>query len=426
MLVEEDLALIQRDAEIPGLCLLLNPDEFRKRMLADTSLLDPGELRVDYLRYKPGQSCLARYRFQTDGKDQFAYARAFGIHARAKLDKAREHISNEGPLGPGRVILEQEQVQFSVFPNDLKLRSIGRLGQTESRQRLLARLFKSQPGWQSATFSHLNYKPERRYVACCTNENGESSLVKFYSRMEFTRVREIQKSLRLDHRLRLPRLIGGSKAHQALAFSWMPGNMLRQYLGQSQLREVTAAGRAIAQFHSQSQPGLKPRAHAHLSARLLELARGLGQVLPELGESSVRLAGNLGQWWLAQDDPAIPLHGDFYDKQLIVDKQDISLIDTDDAHLGHPLMDVSCFIAHLERNAINHNLDPKKIGDISGALLEGYREIQPHLNTRVLGKLTAISLFQLAHNPFRDRVSDWPEQIRVLVERCATLFGDRP
>ncbi|MFT5139473.1 MAG: aminoglycoside phosphotransferase (APT) family kinase protein [Lysobacterales bacterium] len=424
MLVEEDFALIQRDTEIPGLSLLLNPDDLRKQMLAKTGLQDPGKLEIEYLRYKPGQSCIARYRFQAGDKEQYAYARAFSIYARTKLDKAREQVAYAGPLGPGRITLEKEQIQFSVFPNDLKLRSVGRLEQIQERQNLLTRLFNPRPGWETATFSHLNYKPERRYVARCTNESGESALIKFYSRTEFSRVRKIQKLLRPGPQTRLSELIGGSKVHHALAFSWLPGNMLRQYLGQQQLLEVVAAGTAIAQFHSQPQLHLKPRAHEHLSLRLLALAQDLGKVLPELASLANQLAANMGQWWVAQDDPAIPLHGDFYDKQLIVDGQSVSLIDMDDAHLGHPLIDLACFIAHLERSAINHHINPKDIGKISEALIAGYKEITPGLNIQPLGRLIAISLFQLAHHPFRDRVPDWPEQTQILVDRCTTLFGD--
>jgi len=63
------------------------------------------------------------------------------------------------------------------------------------------------------------------------------------------------------------------------------------------------------------------------------------------------------------------------------------------------------------------------LGTVTEAFLKGYRNINPGINTSKLNRHIALNLFQLIHNPFRDRAEDWPAQTAELLKRCTELFN---
>ena len=422
MLCSHDQSLIERENAIPGLRHLLQPDQLRDLLLSHSNIRDPGELSPGYLRYKPGINCIARYEFKADGRRHFAYAKAFGAQGTEKLHKAMQRTEAGSSLGPGRVALKDQQILFSVFPNDSKLRSLSKLKNTESRKDLLARLFKSREGWESASFRSLNYKPERRFVACFTNSAGATAAVKFYSQAGFEKVREYRKHLETTPNVQIPDWIGGSKVHRALAFSWLPGTTLQEHLENPGHDAVSVAGRAIASFHAGHQHRLKGRDPKQAASQLDALARDMGILIPELKTQASELAQSLIAWLIRQPDPAHPIHGDFYAEQVLVSQGDVSLIDSDETHLGNPLSDVANFIAHLEQAAVSPGMDAMHIPAISTALISGYREIRPEMDFANLCQHIAVCLFRLIHKPFRDRSADWPGQTRALLQRCSDLL----
>jgi aminoglycoside phosphotransferase (APT) family kinase protein len=424
MLNDHDHSLISREQAIPGFRYLLQPREIRRLLCRQGAVSDPGELRIGYLRYKPGMNCIARYEFRLGGEQRFAYAKAFSKDALKKLEKARAKANGASPLGPGTVVLEDQRILFSVFPHDSRLRSVGRLADHESRASLLTRLFKTLPGWDAGVFRTLNYKPERRLVARFTNPGGDCATVKFYSRAEFNHVREFRKHLRRVPRVRFPDWIGGSKAHHALAFSWMPGTILRDLPPSERIEAIRKAGAMIARFHLSPQPRFRPQDPALAATRTKALADHLAVLLPEEASHAFDLARALTGWQETLSSPRVPVHGDFYDKQVVVDDHGVAFIDSDNAHAGHPAADIGCFIAHLERNALNPETPDGNVAEFSEALLDGYRDVNPGQDFSRLGLHTAYALFQLIHNPFRDRARDWPGQTRALLNRATRLFED--
>ena len=100
----------------------------------------------------------------------------------------------------------------------------------------------------------------------------------------------------------------------------------------------------------------------------------------------------------------------------------VGIIDSDSAHLGSPVNDLGCFIAHLERHAIDGSLEAVQVERARECLLQGYLSADPAYEPNTLDKLTALNLFQLTHHPFRDRRPNWPEQTDRLLDRCEQLF----
>ena len=287
---EQEHSLIRRETALPGLGLLLQPDLIRERLRSMSACNDPGELTGGYLRYKPGMNCIARLEFVRNDKPYFAYAKAFGADAAIKFKKACELEQVRGPLGPGRVVLEKEQILFSVFPNDSKLKSLARFQQSGFSERMIDRIFKAGETWESASFRILNYKPERRLVGRLTGQSGQSALVKFFSNTDFDKVRHSRKHTVVPSDVKIPEWIGGSKEHQTVAYSWLTGTTLREQDTQNLAETTRLAGLAIARFHNSEQPRFKKRSRRLETNRIRNLARNLSFLLPGMESSALQFS----------------------------------------------------------------------------------------------------------------------------------------
>ncbi len=421
----KDHDLIRRDTALSGLSLLLNAEHLRRRLsrLIDTSKLS--DFRLTYLRYKPGMNCLGRYEFQLAGKTQLAYAKAFGADAAIKLDKARMLPQCHGPLGPGRLVVQESNLFISFFPNDLRLKSIARLAEPVARRRLLGRIFDDSFEWDGCEESILNYKPERRLVVHLAHPKGPAATLKLYTQREFSRISQLGKPELDRSELRLPRQIGHSKKHCAFAFDWITGDTLRSYRQDSATVEThfRRAGQLIARYHTSSVAGLGPADEPQQVQILGSLAGQLTFMLPELQDTATKLAEGLQLVPTATAVDLRPVHGDFYDKQVIVGSDGLSLIDLDRTHLGNIHEDLGCFLAHQERLAItNPGAGAEQNSSLSNAFLDGYVEAGGQFDEQQLAGWTALHLFRLSHHPFRDRAKDWPNQTHSILRRAGELI----
>jgi len=426
---DHDLALIERDTALSGLRCVLDPARLMHEFgdgpngLPEFSRL--ADFRLDYVRYKPGMNCLGRYAFTLDGQPHQAYVKAFGPDAARKLSKSAELAAAPGPFGPGRLVLPDAGLLFSFFPNDAKLRSIARLGDIANRRRLVGRIFKQDDAWQSAHYSVLNYKPERRLVCRFENRNGQCSTVKFYTPRGFARTAHFRRRGVFGDDLPVPRRLGESRKYGVHAFEWLPGSPLREWSLDpgSDIAPFRETGKLLAGLHTSDAIGLQSSEGIDLPAKIEALARALSFILPEIGNEAVELAKKLTRFAVNASGKPCPVHADFYDKQLIVGANGLSMIDLDQARIGVAGEDLGCFIAHLERLAVrDERLDENRISQLSQAMLGGYLAGGGRYDESEVNGWTALSLFHLSHNPFRDRVLNWPDQTRKILNRVRILL----
>lgn len=412
MLNAYDRDIVERDSGIRGLALLLQPEVLAAAIAEQMGETVAAPARVTYLRYKPGVNCIARFEL---GK-QLGYAKAFGADAGRKLSKA-------GLYGEGdRLVLEDPRILVSFFPADSKLRSLSRLADAEQRQTLLARIFKTDPSWRDAGLTTLNYKPERRYVARLLHPDGRAATLKLFGRREFAATRRARKKLQPPPELGMPEWIGGSKIHQAMAYAWLQGEALDKRLAQGQADDARLAGEAIARLHASEQPALGKRQSKNPLEVLDSLCRQLSWLAPDLGGEAQEIGAVLTAWWADRIRHRQPVHGDFYDRQVVVQETGVGIIDTDSAHLGSPLEDLGCFLAHLERRTADGILSGEASERAGRALRNGYLDAIPGADLGSLDPYTAFNLFKLTPHPFRDRSPDWPQQTRRLLHRCRQLL----
>ena len=425
----KDHELVRRDPALRGLPFLLNPARLLELLSTRLDTSGLSEFQLSYVRYKPGMNCLGRYEFQFNGNTLIAYAKAFSVDADLKLAKSEEVPKVDSPLGPGRLVLPEQGIFVSFFPNDLKLRSILRLGDPAERGRLLGRIFNDSEAWGEAPDTILNYKPERRLVLRVTGPGGCSSTVKFYTRREFSRNMHLRKRNPKSASVLMPRCIGASRKHCAFAFEWTPGETLRSYSSDlaSRKKHFREAGKLIARYHTGHASGLSAENDTVGSQALAALADQLAFLLPELGDRARDLAAGLQSSLGGAPAELCPVHGDFYDKQIIVGSDGLSLIDFDRAHRGSACEDLACFLAHQEWLAMkSQGSRPDVIAQLSAAFLAGYADAGGQFEHRQLDAWTALYLFRLSHNPFRDRSSNWPDQIAKILQRAEDLLCAGP
>lgn len=419
MLSTENADLIKRDPKIPGLALLLDPDAFINAIrpfIVEKSL---ATLAITYIRYKPATNCMAAYRLNIGGKILSIYAKAYGADADVKFKKASEKKNVPGPLGEGTISLKDIGIIVSVFPNDSKLKTLRRLGETEKLTDLLHGLFPDQPDFWDGTLHTLSYKPERRYVARLEVKGKSQAVLKFYTPQAFQTAHTNVSIFKSKKYLNIPKYMGSLDSRWVLVFNWLKGHLLSEIITADNndlaIKMVRHTGNALAELHSQRVTGLTCRSRDSEMSVLFAVSDKLEFLCPSLAEQSKNIARDLAGWISAQPIIKKPIHGDFYAKQVLVDNGQINVVDFDEVVFGDPRADIGLFIAHMEIDVVRKLLPSNRIEPLTDALLNGYengtwKAIPPDINA-----YTAVGLFQLAHQPFRRFYPDWGTKTKAIL-----------
>ena len=221
--------LLRRERSIPGLGVMLDPSRLLECLRGNLDISKVDDIKLNYLRYKPGMNCLARYELKTNDGTICAYAKAHGQDSASKVEKSRDRPAISSALGPGRIILKDQQLIFSTFPNDAKLFNLQYLSDTTNRKRLFTRVFGADSQWRdSVPGETLNYKPERRYVTRLQRPDGQEALAKFYTNSGYIKANTISRKLNHNRFAYCPETLGRSTKYNVVAYQWRPGTTLRQ------------------------------------------------------------------------------------------------------------------------------------------------------------------------------------------------------
>ncbi len=400
MLLHPDTELVARDPALPALATLLDPAlmiEQLTRLWPGIEITDPS---IFYLRYKRHTSCLAGYRVMIDGVETLLNLNARRQDAFDKVAKHLERASVSGPLGLGRIAIAAQAMTIATFPNDNRLPAIKILSDGKRTKRLLGRL-----GIKETThFEHLRYRPERRLVGKALGKDGTEAAIKFYRASDYQLAAANAKSFGSHGSLRVPTMIGCAKRSSAVASSWIAGGPVlpTQSAG-------SRVGEALAILHAQQPGGLAVRSRADQARAAGKLAKDLAALWPALGKQAREIAGGLSRTLIAEDIPHVATHGDFHIEQLIDAGSSIGIVDLDEARYGAAAWDLGNIIGHLQLHG-----DPSEA--FGEAMLAGYRAGGGKVSDREVRLQTALSIFQLAARPFRERHPQWPEKIEAILD----------
>jgi len=416
MLSPADSDLVERDVGLPGLATLLDPVAFVdawRRHSGDAAVADAA---LTYLRYKPGTNCIAAYRIRSAQASRCVYAKAFGADAADKLQKARGRL-------PG-IVCGNLGIAAFAFPADAKLRTLSRLAVPARRRALLTRIFDGSEAHRDGALDPLAYKPERRYVARFEPANGTGAVLKFYAPEGFPAAARSCKAFASRGVLRIPRKSGGSKRHRILAFEWLRGAPLREILADpaADVGVLARVGAALGELHAQGDASLARRSAPADTVKLLELATTLGFLCPSLASRAAALAARVAASLAGTAGVPRAIHGDFYDKQVLVGAERIAILDLDQAAWGDPRSDLGLFVAHLERDCLLGRLDAARFAAAAGELVEGYQQTAG-VPVAGLGVHVADGLLRLAHHPFRGHMPGWPDATARILDRVDEILA---
>jgi ATP-binding cassette, subfamily B, bacterial len=389
---------LPRDRKLPALPTLLDAEAMAPRLAAT---LNGGpeltDVRVRYLRYKPGTNIVVHYDVGFEGgsrHDAIAMtasgrslarraakpenqALAALVHGRVP---ARESLSYDDELG----------ALLQWFPLDLSLPALAQ-PRSVIRDELEAAGARVDGGWPEPNV--LAYKARRRAVL-----HSGGDVLKFYAkRDEFHgAVRGLVASARLRG-VRCPEPVGVLPARRVTVQRFLPG-------AQPQPHEAArAAGALLADLHASELGPLLPTVPPSAQLEAAGATVGLIAALSEtLGRRALTLLERL-----SRDVPAalplVPSHGDFNSRQLLACGDGLALVDFDALCRAPAALDLATYAAYVVLGADDAL---ERADGVLSDLLEGYGGRPPALPWYL-----ATCILRRAARPFRYLEPDWPDRV---------------
>ncbi|WP_298288592.1 aminoglycoside phosphotransferase family protein [Novosphingobium sp.] len=410
MLSSPNRDLAARDRALPALPLLLDPPALAAFVRARWPDYSIGELALDYLRYKPAQSCLAAFHAVIDGQDTRLVFKAYRTDAHDKLGKVALKAGEDGPLGAGRQLLGEQAMVLQCFPNDTALKGLRRLFAPGGLQKYCKALSLDPAG--EAQMHTLSYRPERRHVARIDVAGKPFAALKLFDPAAFDRAAANAPAFRSKGTLVVPRLLGCSPRYHCIASEWVQGRAIAQ-----DVASAARLGEALALLHGQSSAHLDRLTCEDQIASARSIAKYIGTIWPALGPQAEQIAGRISQQ-IDQTGPVTALHGDLHLEQVLDLGDAVGLIDFDEAVLGPAEWDIANLLAHMSVAGT----EAADLDAFAKSLLAGYHASGRTHCSAQLRVQTAFALLRLAATPFRRQVQDWPGEIARILDRALALL----
>lgn len=423
MLSTADAYIVERDQRLPGLSVLLDNKEILKYFSQAYPDLGITNVRAQYVRYKPGVSCLVGYKIEAGQKRFSIYART---HSQSHIDKLqtaeqkmdfsskkRVHVTYEPPLA------------FFPFPFDHELRALSLLASVPAKERLLKRVLPDSSSVKKLSITTLRYKPERRYVGRLDIDAQPYAVLKLYTQDGFSQARKNAENVHSNSTLRIAEFIGVSRRRKGLAFEWINAPTLMEHLeDKSDPASVgLQLGRAVAELHSQ-QINAKKRMISPMLAVHAAVTH-LQSIHRSLGERAKDLMCALNPTLRDVTGQTCTTHGDLSIDQLLVSGDRIVVLDFDRAAPGVAAQDLGRLQASLIEAALNEAISFDTAMLLFDGVLLGYEEYLPHaFDRRDLPAFVAASLLQVSVEPFRCRRPDWPTATLKILDTAAELLNN--
>jgi hypothetical protein len=314
-----------------------------------------------------------------------------------------------GDLPEGALVLDGGDVRVAVWmlPHDPRLPG---LAAALDEARVAGLLDDLGLGKGPVRLALRAYRPGRRAVVEATTPSGRL----FLKVVRPDRVEDLHRRHRtlIDAGVPVPPSAGFS-TDGLVVLGALPGSTLRDALGTGRR---LPSGEAVDELldrlpTSAADPTPRPSwldrvgHYAAITARVVpECSARLGAVV-----DSVRDRGATG--------PVVPVHGDLYDSQLIVEGGRITgLLDVDTLRLGDRIDDQACLLGHL--SALAHH-DPSRARAIRAAGAAFLSSFERRVDPEALRLRTAAVVVSLSTGPHRTQQANWERSTRALVDLAA-------
>ena len=381
------------------------------------------EARAVQAMYRPGRSCLVRYRVAASGPRGRA---GLTLCAETRTKRRRSAGVPEGfeeQFGIAEPVADLGRYLVWAYPYDPTLRDLPDAAWGPS---IRERLAGSGRPPSAVAVEPLRYRPRRRAVfryrtlARGNDRRWQTRFGKVLPSEKAGRAESLVAVLRRargDLRFALPHLAG----RQLVISDELEGRSLRELLiaGRSLPApdRVSSVPRRISQALAAAAPLMGRRPSP------MEVAEPAGRLLttvaPELEQDVRRIVDAVAAEPETTEDV---VHGDLYEAQLFVRPDwSLGLIDLDDLSIGDPVMDAANFCAHLLALALS-------VPAAADRLVAYRRLIRPAfartlaVDERDLAWREALCMLQLAAGPFRVLDPLWPMEVRRRVQVAVRLL----
>lgn len=173
-------------------------------------------------------------------------------------------------------------------------------------------------------------------------------------------------------------------------------------------------GRMLAELHLVEAPLSSRRRPPEEAQTIHRWAGVLRAIRPDLAPRVDRLRDRLAAEVLARAEATAPIHADFHHTNVLVDGDELTFIDLDEAAIGDPMLDVGRFLASLRIPARRAFGEMGGLQEAGESFLEAYLRRRP-ADQRVARLFEASSLLIAAASAFRIQRATWVEEVAELV-----------
>lgn len=423
MPLDADAAVLAREQALPGLATLLDAEAFAQALRGLPGLQQVQRAVPQYLRYKPGNSCVAAFTVERPGLPALAlYAKALPPARFAEAwQRPRWQAAVQAGAPDAPRALAQQALLVLEPAYDRGVPALRRLADPQRGPALLGALL-AQPG--AVALTPLRWKPERRWVGLASVQGRPVAVLRAGSGPAFGQAL-LGATVGAAHG-GAP-LLGADGARQVFAQAWLPGRALCPEQGAVPTpRQLVAVGAALARLHASRLQHPLQRGRAEELQALARLVADLQALDPALAAQAQRLLARLEPAFAALPAAApVLVHGDFSLDQVVDDGGTLRFIDWDRAAQGEAAADLGNAWARLEAQALAGWLEGEAARSAAQALCEGHGA---EAGRRAAGVRTwaAAGLLRLSAEPFRERLPDWPARAAALLARAAELLQDTP
>ncbi len=364
---------------------------------------------------KGGGRFLIQYRFST-GDENGSQARIFFGRLLSPSEMIPAYAKE-----PEAFFVSDIRLVVPVFPFDPKLKTLAQFFDSASGPHLLQPLAQAvglNGTAQLAKVKVLGYRLERRGTLNITiqEQSRTVSLVAKLVRPEkaaglFDQLQALEKNgfgAASNDNIRVPHPVAVTP-EGVLWLETVFDLSLHDLVGtEPYVSACRTAGVALQKLHIVDLKNLPAFMMEEALTQLKALVFETAQIYPVLRETIENVWRQLESGVpVLKEQEFGPVHRDFYDKQLLVGPNRITLLDTDMLSFGDPALDVGNFLAHLILRGKQHSLPEKTVGQAKKSFLEAYNSNKDS----VLGK------------DFEKRIIWW-EAATLL--RLACLYSLRP
>ena len=401
MLSPSDASVVARDPSLPALSVLLDADEL--------SALLNARVHRQYLRYKPGTSCVLGCRVLTDTGTRDVMVTAYEDAGALKIDKT----VSEAPRGAVLHVDRARGLLAVLAAGDRDLPFLSALAREKTRRRALRALLPGRLDLAGATVETLRYKPMRRWVGLLTTGDGTRVVLRAYRTADAAAAAAVVRKL-AGGPPRLPRLRGWHEDLACLAMEYVDGRPLDELLAEGEVepKQLSEVGATLARLHTRPRGQLPLRDRANDITAVRAAADQVAALLPGHAASAQDLAEELAGRLSRQRIDLAVVHGDFSTDQVIFGPEGASLVDLDRAVVGDAASDLASLAAASAAAAAPADHQGLEVLD---HITSGYAAQRRLPASESVRTHTAALLLRRVVEPFRQCEPNWEQRAIALL-----------